>query len=201
MDNVYLTLRMQRWQGRIASATNRIWPCISPFMFREVMEAALSATPKARVRHRFTRRLIEHLNPKLAALPLAQGYPALPLRIGNAHRFFPLILEALDGVRRRLPKSIGSASHSSTTGAPSQPPVIWKSSQFRELMQPLAMKTSSLYDHHKLAVFLITSRQPGFSTEPLLGRIFTLEMLARSVAFAPDRQKAGNCSAGAGTSR
>ena len=30
MDNAYLTLRMQRWQGRIASSTNQIWPALSP---------------------------------------------------------------------------------------------------------------------------------------------------------------------------
>jgi hypothetical protein len=33
MDHAYLEMRMQRWQGRIASSTNRLWPCLSPFMF------------------------------------------------------------------------------------------------------------------------------------------------------------------------
>ena len=46
LDNIYLTLRMQRWQGRIASSTSRIWPCLSPFSFRRPMEAALSAPPE-----------------------------------------------------------------------------------------------------------------------------------------------------------
>ncbi len=46
LDNVYLTLRMQRWQGRIASSTSRIWPCLSPFSFRRPMEAALLGAPR-----------------------------------------------------------------------------------------------------------------------------------------------------------
>ena len=110
MDNLYLTLRMQRWQGRIASATSRIWPCVSPFMFRQPMEAALSAPPRVRVRNRMTRRLIEHLNPKLAALPLAQGYPATPLRVRNAHRFAPLALEMAFAARRKLWRKSGGVS-------------------------------------------------------------------------------------------
>ena len=87
LDNVYLTLRMQRWQGRIASSTMRIWPCVAPFTFRRPMELSLSAAPFDRLRNRMSRRLIEHLDPRLAALPMAEGYPASPLRPWNAHRF------------------------------------------------------------------------------------------------------------------
>ena len=71
MDNVYLNMRMQRWQGRIASSTMRIWPCVSPFMWRLPMEAALSAPPSVRLHSRMSRRLIEHFDPRLASLPLA----------------------------------------------------------------------------------------------------------------------------------
>lgn len=81
---------MQRWQGRIASSTARIWPCLSPFMFREVMDVALSAPPPIRVRNRLTRRLIEHLDPQLSAIPLDDGTPAMPLRLSTAHHFWPL---------------------------------------------------------------------------------------------------------------
>ena len=86
MDCVYLTLRMQRWQGRIMSASAQLWPVFSPFAFREPMEMALAAPTGLKVRHRMSRRLIEYQNPKLAALPLAQGYPALPVRWNTLHR-------------------------------------------------------------------------------------------------------------------
>jgi hypothetical protein len=41
MDNAYLRLRMQHWQGRIASSTDQIWPCLSPFMLRSVLDVML----------------------------------------------------------------------------------------------------------------------------------------------------------------
>ena len=93
LDCVYLTLRMQRWQGRIMSATAQIWPALSPFAFREPMEMALAAPTKLRVRHRMSRRLIEYQNPKLAAMPLAQGYPALPVALEHVAPFGPLAVE------------------------------------------------------------------------------------------------------------
>ena len=71
MDNLYLIFRMQRWQGRIASSTNRLWPAISPFAFREPLELALTSEPAIRIRSRLARRLIEHFDPKLAAFPTA----------------------------------------------------------------------------------------------------------------------------------
>ena len=107
LDNIYLTLRMQRWQGRIASSTMRIWPCVSPFTFRQPMETALSAAPFDRMRNRMSRRVIEYLDPALAALPLAEGYPASPLRPRNIHLFLPhglrLLMEKSASRLRRHP--------------------------------------------------------------------------------------------------
>ena len=54
-DNVYLRLRMQRWAGRLASATDRIWPCATPFMFRRPLELALTAPISARAHGRMMR--------------------------------------------------------------------------------------------------------------------------------------------------
>ena len=186
MDNIYLTLRMQRWQGRIASATSRIWPCISPFAFRPVMEAALSAPPRMRVRHRMTRRLIEHLNPRLAALPLAQGYPALPLRIGTAHRFWPLVIEGVAACKRRLPPPLASLSRSHSAAA--NAPAICRTSEFRDTMRPRHMKSAGLYDERRLTQFLAETQLPGFFAERQLGRILTLELVAQRVS-APVAQR------------
>src|SRR5262249_22641298 len=86
MDNVYLTLRMQRWQGRIASATMRLWPCVSPFMWRRPMEIALSAAPALRARNRMSLALIRHLDPTLAGLPYASEPSALVGRVKDALR-------------------------------------------------------------------------------------------------------------------
>src|SRR5699024_9746058 len=79
LDNIYLMLRMQRWQGRIASATNRIWPCLSPLLFRRPIEIALTAPVALRRRGRMARRLLADIDYPLACLPMADGSPARPL--------------------------------------------------------------------------------------------------------------------------
>lgn len=180
MDNVYLTMRMQRWQGRIASATNRLWPCVSPFTFRRPLEVALAAPPALRVRNRMARRLIEYLNPRLAALPMAQGYPAVPLRAATAHLFWPALKELAPILRRRVLRAVPglralSPAHQNWLMGFSQ------SEQARDLLSPLGMVTSSLYSRHRLDAFLTSSRQPDFAGERQLGRVFTLELLARSL--------------------
>jgi hypothetical protein len=72
LDNVYTMLRMQRWQGRIASATNnRIWPCLSPLFFCRPIEIALAAPIKLRRNGGMARRLLADIDNQLARLPMA----------------------------------------------------------------------------------------------------------------------------------
>ena len=58
MDYTYLTMRMQRWQGRIASSTNRIWPSLSPFLLRRTLEAMLQAKSASRLRSLLVLRML-----------------------------------------------------------------------------------------------------------------------------------------------
>jgi asparagine synthase (glutamine-hydrolysing) len=182
MDNVYLRLRMQRWQGRIASATSRIWPCVSPFCFRGPMEAALAAPPSLRGNNRMSRRLIEFQDPKLAALPLAEGYPALPWRLSTAHRFGPLYKEFSRGVIRRAFLTMHLPSPFPSTPAAVRPGEgLWDHPLVRDLLVPAEMKTSVLYNRAKLISVLEQSRAGSSSATARASRILTLEMLARAV--------------------
>jgi asparagine synthase (glutamine-hydrolysing) len=174
MDNVYLTLRMQRWQGRFASATSRLWPCISPFMFRRPMEAALSAPPRSRVRHRMSRRLIERLNPVLAAMPLADGSPALPLSLATAHHFWPLAAALLSKAAAKVNRPGRSGRQ-----AAAPPPAIAELTDIRELLRPDRMKSADLYNPRFLA--RLEKEKPCDVLGNRLGVILTLEMLARAV--------------------
>ncbi len=78
MDTVYLCMRMQRWQGRLASATNRIWPCLSPFMFRGILETMLQSRFDVRSNSLLVRRMLASYAEPIAAFPLETGHPALP---------------------------------------------------------------------------------------------------------------------------
>lgn len=176
MDNVYLTLRMQRWQGRIASSTMRIWPCISPFLMRGPMEAALSAPPPLRVRHRMSRRLIEHFDPKLAALPLAQGYPALPLRPGTAVHFWPLVAEFGLKAAGRIRKAISRSAVSVTPAENGIRRFVEANEEVREMLRPEGMSTRDLYDETRIRSFLAGSLDAN-----QFGRVLTLEMVGRAM--------------------
>lgn len=169
MDNVYLTLRMQRWQGRITSATSRIWPCLSPFLMREPMELILSLPAKVRVRHRFTRRLIEYLNPRLARLPLAQGYPALPVRPGTLIHFRPLLEEAFGKIRRRL---------SSRRPAPATGQSAGELFELAGIAGPACMQTQDLYSRGALNE-LFQTKDP--SRQQIARRVISLELALRGM--------------------
>ena len=56
-----------------------------------------------------SRKLIEYLNPELARLPLAEGYPALPLRLTTLHKFWPLARENAHVMGRYVSKRLGRA--------------------------------------------------------------------------------------------
>ncbi|MBV9267442.1 MAG: hypothetical protein JO061_14820 [Acidobacteriaceae bacterium] len=175
MDNIYLGVRMQRWQGRIASSTARIWPCLSPFMFRDVMHVALSAPPRLRVRNRLTRRLVEHLDPHLSAIPLDDGTPAMPLRLSTAHYFWPL-------AKKYATKAMHRAFQRRATVTPGNKiRGLWQLEEIHRILRPDSMETAGLYEPSKLKTLLAASQQESFSSAALFGRVLTLELAARAV--------------------
>ena len=90
MDCIYLPMRMQRWQGRIASNTNQLWPSISPIGFTTVLTPILSARPGVRLRSLLPRKIFATRNSALATIPLEHGYPPVPVTLLNLPSFFPI---------------------------------------------------------------------------------------------------------------
>ena len=91
MDCLYYSLRMQRWQGRITSATNQLWPAFSPIGFAQVLEPILAAKASTRFRSLFVRATFARFSPVLASIPLEHGYPPMPANPLNLWRFSPLL--------------------------------------------------------------------------------------------------------------
>jgi len=178
LDNIYLAMRMQRWHGRMASATGRIWPCVAPFMFKGTVSAALSAPPEMRRGNRMAPRLIEHLNPKLAALPLAQGYPASPLRLSNAWRFTPRAVELGRKVVGRVKRQVFRIGAATGAGIGALAKVSAMEGG-QAWFDASTWKTREMYKD--LPRFLAASQAPGFSGARHFGRLLTLEMLARTL--------------------
>lgn len=176
LDHVYLALRMQRWQGRLASSTARLWPCVSPFCFRAPMEAALATPPAERLRCRLSRHLIELQDPRLARLPLAGGYPATPLRPTNFASHWRLAVEWGGRAARYASRRIGLRQAPRAAEPQDQ---LWGAPDFAALLDPGEMASASLYRAERLREVLSEGGRPGWAK---LGRIVTLELLARRIA-------------------
>ena len=110
MDALYFTLRMQRWQGRIASTTNQIWPAVSPLGFPSVLAPILSARANTRFRSLLARTLFERHNELLASIPLEHGYPPRPARLANLLQFWPLVPHYAGKVRAKLASRLSSSA-------------------------------------------------------------------------------------------
>ncbi len=170
MDIAYLRMRMQRWQGRLASSTDRIWPCLSPFMFRPVLETMLEAQPASRKRSFLIRRMLARYQPALAAYPLEHGYPALPANWRNLPKFWPLLPYYAGRVVNKL-KSRGIGTRNTPTTANLSLSV----ELLREMLNPPKMRVMEILDKDKVDSLLKSSREPGFSQMKELNRLLTLE--------------------------
>lgn len=174
MDNVYLMMRMQRWQGRIASSTNQLWPCLSPFLFRSVLETMLAVEPRLRQRSLLIRRMLAEFQPRLAAFPLEHGYPAMPATWNNLHRYWPVIGHYGRKITNRLRRMFNEA-HAAPAASAALRPHLWNDSEVRDLLDPSKMQLSDLLDGTRLVRYLIESQNPHFRYEEQWVRILSLE--------------------------
>jgi asparagine synthase (glutamine-hydrolysing) len=195
MDHAYLMMRMQRWQGRIASSTNQLWPVLSPFLARSVLERMLEAKVSLRRRSLLTREMLLRYQPRLAAFPLEHGYPAVPVSWRTIHRFWPLPLDLGKRAINKLARKAGWQRQ-----VRGEPPynvrarlALWKDERVRRLLDPADMRLSSLLVHPPLIKFLDQSRQEGFAFTDQWCRVLTLEHTLR----AAEKTKADIAAAGA----
>jgi hypothetical protein len=179
MDAAYIGMRMHRWQGRIASSTTRIWPCLSPFMFRSVLETILQASYRLRKRSLLIRRMLAAYQPAVAAYPMEHGYPALPATWKTLPRFWPLISSYGSRVGEKLARRLGL---NGTPPAPQYDKPLWTDASIQEMLVPARMEAASVLDGDALRAFLQAPRQYGFPKRALCNRLLTLEYTLRSAA-------------------
>jgi hypothetical protein len=175
MDHAYLGMRMQHWQGRIASSTNQLWPCLSPFMFRSVLEVMLQTRNTLRRRSLMVRQMLARFQPQLAAFPLEHGYPAQPATWRNLHRFSPLLHYYGAKVLHRA--GVKRTSH--LPAGLSERLRLWEEPEVRELLQPASMRIAYLLDRRTLEDFLSESQLPRFSSDQEWRRLLSLEYSLR----------------------
>lgn len=114
LDAVYYGVRMQRWQGRIASSTNQLWPSFSPLGFAEALDPILAAKASTRFRSLLVRELLARHAPRLADIPLEHGYPPRPATLTNLHRFRPLAAHYAGRVLGKVRSKLGVVTRATT---------------------------------------------------------------------------------------
>jgi asparagine synthase (glutamine-hydrolysing) len=188
MDHVYLMLRMQRWWGRIASSADQIWPCISPYVFRSVLDTALQTRVDARKNSRLVRHLLAQLQPRLAAYPLEPGYPAMPLNLKSWPRFLPASWRYAGKLWTKTDRKLFNRDSSpSDSEAPRLQ--LWRDEETQETLNPISMRLTALIDSARLSDFLESSRQPHFAFDQQWRRVLTVEMTLRLLDYVRSRSR------------
>ncbi len=177
MDHAYLRMRMQRWQGRIASSTDQLWPCLSIFMRRPILEVMLQARSGLRKRSLMVRKMLARFQPALAELPLEHGYPAEPANWTNLHRFWPLAGYYGGKVLQRA--GWQHRPHGAFSSATPPRISLWTDEEVRHLLDPSCMKAACLLDEGSLRHFLQESQQLDFSHDGEWQRLLSLEYALR----------------------
>jgi asparagine synthase (glutamine-hydrolysing) len=179
LDQTYLAMRMQRWQGRLASSTNRLWPCLSPFMFRSVLETILQTSPWLRKRSLLFRTFLAQFQPRLASFPLEHGYPALPAGLKNFYRFLPLFhYYSQRAFAKLMPLSRARPLGEAATD------LWWHDPELQDMLRPQRMAVARLTGTRGLADFLERSRRVAFPYVEQLSRLLSLELALQTLSEA-----------------
>jgi asparagine synthase (glutamine-hydrolysing) len=178
MDVAYLQMRMQRWQGRIASSTDRIWPCLSPFMFRSVLEVMLQAPYAARRRSLLIRRMLAQYQPAIANYPLEHGYPAVPATWKNLPRFSPLVSYYGNKIVQKMRSRLVTANLS--LPANHHRLDLWQTDEIKARLNSSSMKVAAILDPSALAAFLQASQSREFTRDLEWQRLLSLEIALSS---------------------
>jgi len=186
MDCLYYSLRMQRWQGRITSATNQLWPAFSPIGFAQVLEPILAAKASTRFRSLFVRATFARFSPRLASIPLEHGYPPVPANPLNLWRFSPLLGHYGGKVWGKLaprlgikPASIVDHEQARQFNAASAS-FLQESGIDKSLASP-QLSNTELFHPDALRNYLVTNTQGKFRNEQWR-RLVTLEALTRKLS-------------------
>jgi hypothetical protein len=166
---------MQRWQGRIASSTNQIWPCLSPFMFRSVLEIMLGTEGILRWRGLMIRKMLGKFSPQLADYPLEHGFPAAPASWKNFYRFFPLAGYFTRKVTAKVAGRLVRPPKGESDGHIPPRLQLWQDERVKELLDASQMKLCKWMDFDPLQDFLRRSQRNSFSHGQQWARILSLE--------------------------
>lgn len=175
LDLIHVDLRMERWQGRLLSSTNQLWPAISPWSFQAPLAKLMTISPSVRRNGLLTRAFTLAYAPVLAREPLYTGNPAMPFSLRNAPLFLPLIPFFAN---RAGEKILSGFRHRDGVAAPTarqrQPLLCGDAEISRWLAEPL-LAESGLFNRDALIAILSPDQPQSSRSHQLWSRLLTLE--------------------------
>jgi len=143
--------------------------------------------------HLFVRALLERENKRLAELATTTGGPAVPIRLSNAHKFWPLWKDMTNrAIAIGSKKVLGKTMHVwPQPHQPAYPLPAWRTT-FHEyarsggMLNYDTMCSSPLYKRNELTEYIAQDRPEGNHNSEFLDRVITVEMAMRAVGSSFD---------------
>lgn len=181
-DYINFSVRWQRWQGRIASSTNHIWPCLSPFALKDTLEAGIILPLHERKRNILFRKVINNLNRGAAEIPVSIGHPCMPANFWNMHRFFPILNTYSNKIINKIRNRYTIMPIKGHEQREDHIKSLWRFEEFRELLNMKDMRSIEFFLIPELKKFIESSQHYSFIYHKQLGRIATLERTLRLIS-------------------
>jgi hypothetical protein len=170
--------------GAYLSAASGVITAELPFYLKPVFNAAFSTSHRSRGAHRLMRRMIEVLDPQLAAVATAKGGPAQTARLTNLHRYMPyygkIARKGVTKISERLLQRplLLPAAHSEPLRAAARGAFVDAFDDGRPIRWE-TMRSRPLYKRSVLDELLSRAGEPGLNDAGLLCRILTVELALR----------------------
>jgi hypothetical protein len=176
--------------GAYLSAVTGIVRSLMPLCFKEPVNLAFSLNYKWKLpRHQlFIRALLEQENPRLANIVTTTGEPAIPMRVTNIHRFWPLWKGLVNEATSRLSKKLVGKPIAIWPQKPDQAQFLlptWRKAFLNfavseGLLTPAKMHSGALYRADALQTLVSQVETAEFKHEEFLRRAVTVEMALRA---------------------
>jgi hypothetical protein len=143
---------------------------------------------KMRINTGLTRRVIDRLCPRSAAVVTRYGGTAGPLRPGNAHRHAYQIVKRGTHLGRKVDRVVFRGRILDRWLQRREPPPIrvpYLTGEFRSFLDPAAMYSRDMYGAQGLAGLLSGSDNAWYERESMIAKIATVEQLCRELDFRP----------------
>lgn len=181
--------------GAYLSAVASTERSLAPLVFKATVNFAFSLNFRWKYpnHHIFVRAMLERENKRLANIPTTTGGPAVPLRITNIHRFWPLWKSMINrGVAIGSHRFMGrSLQIWPLTKQPGYPLPSWQTAfhtyaSTEGMLNHNTMRSAGLYKPHEFKMFVENATRDQQTNSEFLDRVISVEMALRATGSSVD---------------